>query len=561
MTVQAFDQQYYTDHHLGEDRLALWWYARVVRRLWPAGGRLFDFGCGTGGLLKRLSPHFETFGYDPSPFARMQCRSNAPDATILEEWESVPAGSFEVVVALHTLEHLPRPLPTLRRLVHTLVPDGTLFFVVPNPGGVGRSLKGRQWFAYRDPTHVSLLSQGEWMTLVRSARPGGDGGARGRPLGSALCVDGADRGAARRVRCPGGPAGALADRPTAAAGPLGRVLDCHSLQALLGPPAMTGSESRWKRPAVGVVAILVLAAAVRLTNLAWDQTHFFHPDERAVASAVLRVSFRPLQLNPQFFAYGSLPIYLAKITSSVAATVDSWAAGYDGVILNGRRMSAVIGVLTVLVLIGVGRRLYGDAVGLLAGLLLAACALHIQNSRFLTVDVSLTFFVLLALAQFLRVSAEGRWRDFVWAGVAVGCAVATKFSAMPLLLPFGIAALHRWRVERRFLPVAGRAAGRVPRGCRRVCGRAAVRVARFQGVLSRRARAEPDGAQRRAHAVHRPVHGHAQVLVRSDPDAVGHGAGAGSHRGVGHRDACRRGVARRGAPRSGSCWRGWCPSS
>jgi YYY domain-containing protein len=207
---------------------------------------------------------------------------------------------------------------------------------------------------------------------------------------------------------------------------------------------------------VGVVAILVLAAAVRLTNLAWDQTHFFHPDERAVASAILRLSFRPLQLNPQFFAYGSLPIYLAKITSSVAATVDQWAAGYDGVILNGRRMSAVIGTLTVLVLIGVGRRLYGDAVGLLAGFLLAACALHIQNSRFLTVDVSLTFFVLLALAQFMRVSIDGRWRDFVLAGIAVGCAVATKFSAMPLLLPFGIAALHRAMVERRILPVAGR---------------------------------------------------------------------------------------------------------
>ena len=43
------------------------------------------------------------------------------------------------------------------------------FFVVPHVGGLGHRLKGRRWFAYRDATHVSLLSRGEWMMLTRRA--------------------------------------------------------------------------------------------------------------------------------------------------------------------------------------------------------------------------------------------------------------------------------------------------------------------------------------------------------------------------------------------------------
>jgi hypothetical protein len=57
----------------------------------------------------------------------------------------------------------------MQGLAEKLVSGGTLFFVVPNPGGLGHQLKGRGWFAYRDATHVSLLTMAEWVMLVRKA--------------------------------------------------------------------------------------------------------------------------------------------------------------------------------------------------------------------------------------------------------------------------------------------------------------------------------------------------------------------------------------------------------
>ncbi len=162
-----YTEGYYAQHGLAGDRIALWFYARLVRRMRPRGGRLLDFACGTGHLLRRLSEHFEAYGYDASPEARGACRLTAPDAVVLEEWESLPEAHFDVIVALHAFEHLPQPRPVIEALTRRLTPGGLLFFVVPNPGGLGHRLKRRRWFAYRDPTHVSILSRGEWLTIAR----------------------------------------------------------------------------------------------------------------------------------------------------------------------------------------------------------------------------------------------------------------------------------------------------------------------------------------------------------------------------------------------------------
>jgi 4-amino-4-deoxy-L-arabinose transferase-like glycosyltransferase/sugar lactone lactonase YvrE len=206
-------------------------------------------------------------------------------------------------------------------------------------------------------------------------------------------------------------------------------------------------ETKRQRSWLGI--LFLFAVAVRLFRVDWDQHHFFHPDERAIGFAVDRLSFSPLQLNPHFFAYGSLTLYVIKAVTSLLGNFRQYLRGYDASIFAGREISALLGAATAVLLAMLGNRLYGRRVGLLAGFLMAATVLHVQNSHFATSDVPLTFLILLALYFLVRVVEAGRFRYYAGAGLAVGLAIATKFSALPIFLAIGIAVLHRWAVEGR----------------------------------------------------------------------------------------------------------------
>ncbi len=187
-----------------------------------------------------------------------------------------------------------------------------------------------------------------------------------------------------------------------------------------------------------LLGLALLALALRLHGLGWDSWHHFHPDERRVAEAVATISFSPLQLDPRFYAYGSFPMYVTRVAVAAAKVVYPGLGEYDLAIRVGRGLSALWGAATVLLLGLLGRRLYGEAVGLLAAALLAVTVTHLQNCHFATNDVPLAFLVLAALALLLRAvegSSAGRWAA---AGAVTGLAVATKISALPLALPMAI---------------------------------------------------------------------------------------------------------------------------
>jgi len=229
------------------------------------------------------------------------------------------------------------------------------------------------------------------------------------------------------------------------------------------------------------VALLAGALAVRLFGLNYDQSHYYHPDERRIAEAVTQLSFRPLQLDPHFFAYGSFPFYVTKAVTSVLSVGNRWFSSYDSAVLTGRALSALWGTATVALLMLLARRLFGGRTALLAGALLGATVLHVQNSHFATTDVPLTFLVLLALALMVRAAGDGGAAAFAGAGSAIGFAVATKFSALPLLLPLAVTAALVWRRDRR----PGRAAAWLALGC--ACAGAAFALGEPYALLNHRA--------------------------------------------------------------------------
>jgi len=195
--------------------------------------------------------------------------------------------------------------------------------------------------------------------------------------------------------------------------------------------------------ALALLLICAGALALRLYGIDWDQGYFFHPDERQVyyvteelklpAPLTLQALLNPESTwNPKFFAYGSLPMYLLRlVTDAVKRFWPEYGWRYANYIL-GRGLSAVFDVGSVLVIYVIGKRLYGRAVGLLGATFTALAVLHIQLSHFYTVDTLLAFFVIASLAAAIRVAQKGGLWGALPAGLALGAALATKASALPL---------------------------------------------------------------------------------------------------------------------------------
>ena len=219
------------------------------------------------------------------------------------------------------------------------------------------------------------------------------------------------------------------------------------------------AEPGSRRFRLALAVLFAGAMAVRVLGLTWDQGHNFHPDERRIVEAVQQLSFSPLQLDPKFYAYGSFPFYVTRAACSLLGNVSSWFLSWDGILLTGRVLSAAWGSLACVLLALLGRRLFGERAGLLAGLLLAGAVFHVQNSHFATNDAPLTTLILATLLLLARAVDRGTAGAHLLAGVAAGLAVATKVSAATLLLPLCLAPLLLFARTRRVSGFAGAAAG------------------------------------------------------------------------------------------------------
>nr|HID14851.1 phospholipid carrier-dependent glycosyltransferase [Anaerolineae bacterium] len=192
-------------------------------------------------------------------------------------------------------------------------------------------------------------------------------------------------------------------------------------------------KQKFTWPLVILVTILLVGSYFRFTNLNWDEGQWIHPDEghmRMINSVIrmpdsLSLYFdthnSPLNCRNQGYqySYGTLPLFLtrlagewldracgespAKLSVAVAwllvgplvaeCSPGAFTGFYSALV--GRAFSALADLGTVFLIYLIGRRLYGEAVGLLAAGLGALTAFSIQQAHFFTVDSMACFFVTL----------------------------------------------------------------------------------------------------------------------------------------------------------------------
>jgi len=118
-----------------EERFASYWLKSlpdVVARL-QAGGRMLDYGCGSGRVavaIKRAFPAAQVAGFDIDAQSIERARGAAAGLEIAFGTE-VPKGQFDLVTICDCIHDLAAPGETLRQVHRLVKPDGTLFIVEP----------------------------------------------------------------------------------------------------------------------------------------------------------------------------------------------------------------------------------------------------------------------------------------------------------------------------------------------------------------------------------------------------------------------------------------------
>ena len=188
-------------------------------------------------------------------------------------------------------------------------------------------------------------------------------------------------------------------------------------------------ESRWGGPWLALVAVLALAAGLRLVGVRNGLPFpLLNPDERSIVPRAWSMVHGG-GADPGWFDYPSLVMYLL-------APFQAWAD--EPSYLTGRLVIVAVGVAGVAAAWWLGDRAYGTAAGFVAATATAVETTHVAYSRMAVTDVPLT----LGVAASLALLVSGR---IELGGLAAGLAMSFKYPGIFLLVPLAVAGFRQPR--------------------------------------------------------------------------------------------------------------------
>lgn len=206
---------------------------------------------------------------------------------------------------------------------------------------------------------------------------------------------------------------------------------------------MTANIIRDKR--FYVLLFILSGIFFRLYNLSWGSPFFFHPDERNIASSISQLSF-PDKLNPHFFAYGSLPIYITYFAGVLInffenlfsqSVKDLRIVSFENAILTGRVISSFLSIASLLLIYWSGMRFFGKTAGIISLLLASLSVGFIQYAHFSTFESWLTFFTLLLFYSLTLYALNNKFSHLLLSSVVLGILISIKISSL-IYLPLCI---------------------------------------------------------------------------------------------------------------------------
>ncbi len=264
--------------------------------------------------------------------------------------------------------------------------------------------------------------------------------------------------------------------------------------------AARGVSSFVKTRGFSLLLLLVILTGgfFRLYDIRWDSGIMAHPDERSTIAFYaptihwpnsLEAALNPHQspLNPfwdvssqtrRSYTYGHFPLYLLVLVGNGLHSLGTFAvdAGVDpqtvdgllqantvpGFLDLGRGIVGLFDIGTIILVFLIARKLYGRWAGLLAATLSAFTVTQIQLAHFFAVDPISAMFTFLALyGAMLMAERDSTWPAAL-TGLAAGLAIASKFSALPIVAaPIMATVIAAWKARghgRSYLTLVARLA-------------------------------------------------------------------------------------------------------
>jgi 2-polyprenyl-3-methyl-5-hydroxy-6-metoxy-1,4-benzoquinol methylase len=135
-------------------------------------GRLLDIGAASGAYVRAaVDKGWEAHGIELSPsavkFAKDYWKVDLMQGTL--EDAHFQDNFFDAIILIHTLEHLPHPLKTLKAINRILKRTGILCVSVPNIASYKAKKLGEKWWALKPAEHLFFFSPKTLKLLFKRA--------------------------------------------------------------------------------------------------------------------------------------------------------------------------------------------------------------------------------------------------------------------------------------------------------------------------------------------------------------------------------------------------------